>query len=95
MHFMKCFGSSLFHFRRKLDLLEHYSLFSLVGDKLMKHSLTLTTYNGLFEVCYPPEIFSFFVNTQDICVLFIRQIQGTKLFQLESFFIAFLYVQAT
>ena len=60
MNFMKCFFFSfLFHFRRKLDLLEHYSLFSLVGDKLMKHSLTLTTYNGLFEVCYPPEIFSF------------------------------------
>ncbi|KAJ7325688.1 hypothetical protein OS493_029114 [Desmophyllum pertusum] len=36
--------------KRKQDLLEHYSLFSLVGDKLMKHSLTLTTYNVLFEI---------------------------------------------
>ena len=31
-------------------MLEHYSLFSLIGDKLINHSLTLTTYNVLFEV---------------------------------------------
>nr|XP_058950691.1 neurobeachin-like [Pocillopora verrucosa] len=36
--------------KRKQDLLEHYSLFSLIGEKLMKHSLTLTTYNVLFEI---------------------------------------------
>ncbi|XP_068720916.1 lipopolysaccharide-responsive and beige-like anchor protein [Montipora capricornis] len=36
--------------RRKQDLLEHFSLFSLIGDKLMNHTLTLTTYNVLFEI---------------------------------------------
>lgn len=54
-------------FRRKQDLLEHYSLFSLVGDKLMNHSLTLTTYNVLFEVCSLP-LFSNPLETRAIRV---------------------------
>ena len=46
------FSSDAYFFphRRKQDLLEHYSLFSLIGDKLINHFLTLTTYNVLFEV---------------------------------------------
>ena len=43
-------SAQFFSFGRKQDLLEHYSLFSLIGDKLMSHTLTLTTYNVLFEV---------------------------------------------
>jgi hypothetical protein len=33
-----------------VELLQHYGLFSMIGEKIMVHGLTVTTYNVLFEV---------------------------------------------
>ncbi|XP_048589684.1 neurobeachin-like isoform X3 [Nematostella vectensis] len=49
---LKIIGCFLQHCnpRRKVELLQNFGLFSLIGEKVMKHGLTRTTYNVLFEI---------------------------------------------
>jgi hypothetical protein len=42
--------------RKKLTVIQEFSLFSFIGEKLKAFELTLTSYNALYEVEYQVKI---------------------------------------
>jgi hypothetical protein len=42
----------VFFVRKKLTVIQEFSLFAFIGEKLKAFELTLTSYNALYEVQY-------------------------------------------